>query len=80
MMSAFLREEVERSQVHSNYQSERLFFKYLTRDLFPSSKVVTNKMTTAIIITFRYGLVVRIAGSHPAGPGSIPGNGNYFLF
>ena len=23
----------------------------------------------------RYGLVVRIAGSHPAGPGSIPGNG-----
>ena len=29
---------------------------------------------------FRYGLVVRIAGSHPAGPGSIPGNGNYFLY
>ena len=26
--------------------------------------------------TLRYGLVVRIAGSHPAGPGSIPGNGN----
>ena len=25
--------------------------------------------------SFRYGLVVRIAGSHPAGPGSIPGNG-----
>ena len=23
----------------------------------------------------RYGLGVRIAGSHPAGPGSIPGNG-----
>ncbi len=27
----------------------------------------------------RYGLVVRIAGSHPAGPGSIPGNGILFL-
>ena len=27
-------------------------------------------------IRLRYGLVVRIAGSHPAGPGSIPGNGN----
>ena len=26
----------------------------------------------------RYGLVVRIAGSHPAGPGSIPGNGRSF--
>ena len=26
----------------------------------------------------RYGLVVRIAGSHPAGPGSIPGNGKLF--
>ena len=29
-------------------------------------------------ISFRYGLVVRIAGSHPAGPGSIPGNGKHF--
>ena len=27
----------------------------------------------------RHGLVVRIAGSHPAGPGSIPGVGNRFL-
>ncbi len=26
----------------------------------------------------RYGLVVRIAGSHPAGPGSFPGNGRSF--
>ena len=26
----------------------------------------------------RYGLVVRIPGSHPGGPGSIPGNGNFF--
>ena len=25
----------------------------------------------------RYGLVVRIPGSHPGGPGSIPGNGNF---
>ena len=29
--------------------------------------------------TVRYGLVVRIAGSHPAGPGSIPGNGNLLI-
>ena len=28
----------------------------------------------------RYGLVVRIAGSHPAGPGSIPGNGIFLSF
>ena len=27
---------------------------------------------------FRYGLVVRIAGSHPAGSGSIPGTGIFF--
>ena len=26
----------------------------------------------------RYGLVVRISGSHPGGPGSIPGNGIFF--
>ena len=29
------------------------------------------------VITVRYGLVVRIPGSHPGGPGSIPGNGMY---
>ena len=27
--------------------------------------------------SIRYGLVVRIPGSHPGGPGSIPGNGNF---
>ena len=27
----------------------------------------------------RYGLVVRIPGSHPGGPGSIPGNGRFFF-
>ena len=29
--------------------------------------------------SFRYGLVVRIPGSHPGGPGSIPGNGNFLV-
>ena len=28
---------------------------------------------------FRYGLVVRIPGSHPGGPGSIPGNGKFWF-
>ena len=28
--------------------------------------------------SLRYGLVVRISGSHPGGPGSIPGNGKLF--
>ena len=28
--------------------------------------------------SIRYGLVVRIPGSHPGGPGSIPGVGNLF--
>ena len=31
-------------------------------------------------ISIRYGLVVRISGSHPGGPGSIPGIGNLFNF
>ena len=31
------------------------------------------------LTSLRYGLVVRIAGSHPAGPGSIPGTGTPFL-
>ena len=33
-----------------------------------------------LLVSLRYGLVVRIAGSHPAGPGSIPGNGILFDF
>ncbi len=33
----------------------------------------------AHFVQLRYGLVVRIAGSHPAGPGSIPGNGSYLF-
>ena len=32
----------------------------------------------AVIHHLRYGLVVRISGSHPGGPGSIPGNGILF--
>ena len=35
--------------------------------------------TQMFLVSLRYGLVVRIAGSHPAGPGSIPGNGIPFL-
>ena len=34
----------------------------------------------AVIHQLRYGLVVRISGSHPGGPGSIPGNGILFFF
>jgi hypothetical protein len=29
-----------------------------------------------MFLSIRHGLGVRIAGSHPAGPGSIPGAGN----
>ena len=36
--------------------------------------------TSAAACHLRYGLVVRIAGSHPAGPGSIPGNGSKLFF
>ena len=32
-----------------------------------------------LLSLLRYGLVVRIAGSHPAGPGSIPGTGTLFF-
>ena len=34
-----------------------------------------KRKSLTLITNLRYGLVVRIAGSHPAGPGSIPGNG-----
>ena len=51
----------------------------------PNFNLIFNYICV-IIITFsrfvasiRYGLVVRISGSHPDGPGSIPGIGNSFL-
>ena len=40
-----------------------------------STHICSSQATHTII---RYGLVVRIPGSHPGGPGSIPGNGNPF--
>ena len=30
-------------------------------------------------VSIRFGLVVRIPGSHPGGPGSIPGTGTYLF-
>ena len=47
--------------------------------------ITTNKGTIydcthsrrVMFVLFRYGLVVRIPGSHPGGPGSIPGNGSF---
>ena len=34
-------------------------------------------MSSPTFSSIRYGLVVRIPGSHPGGPGSIPGNGTF---
>lgn len=50
--------------------------------LYPRTINIINmgpKRVDFMISSFRYGLVVRIAGSHPAGPGSIPGNGRQLL-
>ena len=36
-----------------------------------------TQMSSLKFSSIRYGLVVRIPGSHPGGPGSIPGNGTF---
>ena len=41
---------------------------------FERNKTIYNNLLTNVVI-IRYGLVVRISGSHPGGPGSIPGIG-----
>ena len=38
----------------------------------------TLALVSLVYHELRYGLVVRIPGSHPGGPGSIPGNGKSF--
>ena len=45
--------------------------------LFPEESVLMCPRQTSLS-SVRYGLVVRIPGSHPGGPGSIPGTGNLF--
>ena len=45
--------------------------------LFPGESVLMYPLQ-ASLSSVRYGLVVRIPGSHPGGPGSIPGNGKLF--
>ena len=48
-------------------------------DVLEKASLIVESRASHYII--RYGLVVRISGSHPGGPGSIPGNGNHlFLF
>ena len=47
-------------------------------EILRKQAVIQNKAHLSHV--FRYGLVVRISGSHPGGPGSIPGNGNLFLW
>ena len=42
----------------------------------PKHELISQRSVTEHC--FRYGLVVRIPGSHPGGPGSIPGNGIFF--
>ena len=42
-------------------------------------RLPTHRPKDRCSICIRYGLVVRIPGSHPGGPGSIPGVGNPFL-
>ena len=37
-------------------------------------------MHAVYLVSFPYGLVVRISGFHPDGPGSIPGVGTYHFF
>ena len=36
-----------------------------------------NMIVAPTLVTFPYGLVVRISGFHPDGPGSIPGVGTF---
>ena len=40
--------------------------------------VLLGQSPPGTMSSLRYGLVVRIPGSHPGGPGSIPGVGNLF--
>ena len=39
----------------------------------------TQELNARVTHVLRYGLVVRISGSHPGGPGSIPGNGIFSM-
>ena len=44
----------------------------------PTNHDMLNYARSWLLRILPYGLVARIAGFHPAGPGSIPGMGNFF--
>ena len=54
------------------------FFSKLKKMSFLIEETAWVFISFSVISAFRHGLVVRIAGSHPAGPGSIPGAGKLF--
>ena len=53
-------------------------FEFLVRSSLLVRKLVWAGKVEFTTHLLRYGLVVRISGSHPGGPGSIPGNGRHF--
>ena len=57
---------------------KQLIFEFISP--FGQVKHLIFKILHHKTITVRYGLVVRISGSHPGGPGSIPGNGISIFF
>ena len=57
-----------------------------TYTMSTETRVTASEIRDASVVShilfphqIRHGLVARIAGSHPAGPGSIPGAGKYVL-
>ena len=50
-----------------------LMSKYIQTCIFLIQKYIQSLQS--VFITLPHGLAVRIAGSHPAGPGSTPGGG-----
>ena len=58
-------------------QQVRLLVSSMTQKVTRKQIVYNHK--SLLIYILRYGLVVRISGSHPGGPGSIPGNGIVFV-
>ena len=50
----------------------------LTINYVAQGKQIVWELLTRLFLVIRYGLVVRIPGSHPGGSGSIPGTGIFF--
>ena len=68
------------TKVSSNKSYRSLSYINVLQSLRHVAYLYVYNCKTTVAITILHGLVVRIPGFHPGGPGSIPGVGTFYIY